>query len=594
MKGSRAASRKANFQVDPRLAQLLGSGYRSSEEALRELVDNAWDADAANVSISLPSVIDTSPIVIEDDGTGMTEQELRHDYLRIARDRRSAKGERTPSGRRVKGRKGIGKFAGLMAAQEMKLETWAGGSKTSVTLTEADLVRASEVTNDLESIDLPISTEKDAKKRHGTRITLSSLTQRFEVPSPELLRSLLVRDYGREDSFIITVNDVRVALHDVPGKKFEETFELAGAGLVKVRFTVSDEGKSVKHGGLSLRVGGKLVGRPMALGLDEEDAFPPQLIKRVYGEIEADGLAEHVTADWGAIIENSKPFRELVERAKPIVKQAISTTYRNDVNLAKARWQRELNRRIESLPENRRARAERLIDKILNQLYGERQDKIEAVVSVALDAIEQDDYWLVLKQIDDATRANVGHLAKVLDEFGLVDIAIVAQQSKRRLAFLDELDRLISNAETREDTLHRAIEHNLWLLGRRYQLIGSNKSLAKLIRDWLDKEFTGERAQRRPDLLLSSASNDRYVIVEFKRPSHAIGRDDENQAAKYRDDIHRHLSSKPIDVLVVGGTRDVNVSSFYDSTRIEVTTYAALVAQARDDLQWLLNTPLSP
>lgn len=37
---------KANFKVDPRLAKLLGESYRSTEYALKELVDNAWDAEA--------------------------------------------------------------------------------------------------------------------------------------------------------------------------------------------------------------------------------------------------------------------------------------------------------------------------------------------------------------------------------------------------------------------------------------------------------------------------------------------------------------------------------------------------------------------
>jgi hypothetical protein len=44
----------ANFQADPRLATLFGEYYRSSEPALKELVDNSWDADAATVHITLP------------------------------------------------------------------------------------------------------------------------------------------------------------------------------------------------------------------------------------------------------------------------------------------------------------------------------------------------------------------------------------------------------------------------------------------------------------------------------------------------------------------------------------------------------------
>ena len=41
-------ARPAEFQVDPRLAALLGAVYRSSGQAIQELVDNAWDADAEN------------------------------------------------------------------------------------------------------------------------------------------------------------------------------------------------------------------------------------------------------------------------------------------------------------------------------------------------------------------------------------------------------------------------------------------------------------------------------------------------------------------------------------------------------------------
>jgi DNA mismatch repair ATPase MutL len=46
---------KANlrFQVDSRLATLLSQEYTSSEKALKELVDNAWDADAELVSVIL-------------------------------------------------------------------------------------------------------------------------------------------------------------------------------------------------------------------------------------------------------------------------------------------------------------------------------------------------------------------------------------------------------------------------------------------------------------------------------------------------------------------------------------------------------------
>ncbi|NQD96267.1 ATP-binding protein, partial [Pseudomonas sp. CrR25] len=63
---------KLYFQVDSRLATLLSQEYSSTEKALKELVDNAWDADAEQVSITLPEPMSDEPIIIMDDGTGMT------------------------------------------------------------------------------------------------------------------------------------------------------------------------------------------------------------------------------------------------------------------------------------------------------------------------------------------------------------------------------------------------------------------------------------------------------------------------------------------------------------------------------------------
>ena len=105
-----------NFVVEGRLTQLLAENYITVEHALKELVDNAWDADATNVLITLPQSLDDSErfISIVDDGNGMSEDAVTNEYMRIARDRVSSKGDRTEVKKRlVKGRKGIGKFAGF-------------------------------------------------------------------------------------------------------------------------------------------------------------------------------------------------------------------------------------------------------------------------------------------------------------------------------------------------------------------------------------------------------------------------------------------------------------------------------------------------
>ncbi len=474
-------TKPAHFKIDPKLASLLGEGYRSTEDALKELVDNAWDADAEHVEVVLPAEMSADPIVISDDGSGMTERDVREEYLHVANDRRSRKGALSIEKKRgVKGRKGIGKFAGLMAADTMVLETRARGTLTRLRITKADLLAAGK--RDLDRIDLPIETEPCPPDAKGTRITLTGLARNLSHPSPEKMRRLLVLEYDRKESFEIAVNGEKVAIGDIPGETIEETATLPGVGKVSMKFTIAE--KPLKHSGIAIRIGGKIVGRPTNLGIDEDETIPGKLLRRVYGEIEADGLEGEVTADWGAIFENSLGLAEAKKWATEKVSEKVKSTFKAEVGRQKARLQRELNARLAKLPENRRKTAEQAIHRILERLYADSDERVGVVVSLMLDAFEKDEYWVVLKSIDETTRADVTKLAEALDQFGLVDLAIIAQQATGRLGFLDEFDRLIADDSTLEKQVHAAVEKNLWMLGADYRLLASNETLARAVERW--------------------------------------------------------------------------------------------------------------
>jgi DNA mismatch repair ATPase MutL len=72
-------SRTAHFRVDPKLTHVLGENYTSSEKALKELIDNAWDAEATEVSITVPQILTNSPIIVQDNGSGMKTAEVEAD-----------------------------------------------------------------------------------------------------------------------------------------------------------------------------------------------------------------------------------------------------------------------------------------------------------------------------------------------------------------------------------------------------------------------------------------------------------------------------------------------------------------------------------
>jgi hypothetical protein len=585
--GIKFMGNKANFKVDPRLANLLGESYRSTENALKELIDNAWDADATAISVMLPAPMTADPIVIEDNGCGMTELDIRNEYLVVARDRRSRKGDRTNNLKRlVKGRKGIGKFAGLMVAGVMETQSSARGKTTTVIISQDDLLN---VTRDLERIDLPIVVTATPDSGSGTKVTLTGLNQRYTFPKPEKLKSILILEYGREEGVSITVNGDLLTLEDIPGKRFKHEETIPDAGTMRLDFKVSDGSKPLKQAGLSIRVSGKIIGKPSFFGLEDDPEIPPSLLRKLYGEVEADSLADCITADGYDIVENSTAFQALKPVIQAHLKKALKNVFHSEMNLQLARIQRKVNHRLAKMPKHSRKFAQIAIEKLVKRFLGESDERITTVVNVMLDALEKDEYWQVLKHINDCKGADVETFASALEEFGLLDMVMMANQAQHRLQLLDNLDILIRNPDTLEQSVHKVIEKNIWILGYEYSLVTSNKTLKKTVEDHSNAKFSGKRAAKRPDMLLGQNLRGGHLLIEFKRPSKDITRDDQRQAQEYRDDLEPKFGVGSIEIMMLGRGRDVSVLHQNDPPRMKVFGYEALISSARTELDWLIK-----
>ena len=579
------AAKTARFQVDSRLARLLSQEYPSTEKALKELVDNAWDADAENVWISLPAPMTDAPIVIADDGSGMTRAELESHYLAIARDRREHRGERTAGKQRlVKGRKGIGKFAGLMAAAEMTLETRTRGTLSRFTLRMRDLAGV----EDIEHLPIQIDTERCAPELHGTTITLQSLHGELAFPDASRMRQVLIFEYGRAADFAVHVDGKLLGVDDVLGTYTDQSLEVPGVGPVQLRFAIADERSAQRQAGIVLRVDGKVVGKPSFFGLDEREDFPQKLKSKLYGEVQADGLRDHVTAGWDSVIENSSLLSAVTTQIQPILIAAYKERYRREIQLAQARINRAIKDRLAAMPEHRREFADQAVRRVLERFYGEEPGKLEQYVHVLLDAIEHAEYGAVLSHIHDAARKDVIAISAALDEFGMADMATLVTQAKARTQFLDELEELARKPETREAEMHKAIERNLWILGASFTLFRSNQTLKRTVEDVLGQKYQGNRAADRPDLLLNEDLNGTCLLIEFKRPSHALNHDDYVQAITYRHELLKHVN-KPIRVLLMGGRRSPDFPMLQRESEVEAVAFSDVIGSARRAVSWQLS-----
>lgn len=576
----------ANFKIDTHLATILGESYRSSEYAIKELVDNAWDADAENVEIIFPKSFTQDPIIVKDDGTGMTEKEVRNEYLFIANSRTSRKGDRTPTKkRRVKGKKGIGKFAGLTVGNVMELVTFARGTKTTVWIDKKELL---ESKRDIEKVDLPIESEPCDLTLKGTIITIRNLHEKFSFPNPERFSEILVQDYGREDGIKITVDGRQIDAGDIAGNTITQKIDIPGFGSATLKCTITD--KPTKNSGVSIRVGGKFIGKPITFGILNNPNIPAKLNKRVYAEIEADGLAPDVSADWGYIFENSIGLQKIQDAVGPIIEGQIQDKYNYEISLQKARNKIKLNSELSKLPEYKRQFAWKKLDSVLSTFYAEEDGKFDSIISVVLDALSKDDYYDVIVSIDEAKDNEVSKFAEALSQFGLAEISFTIQQANNRIRFLDYIDKLISDGSILEKDIHRAIEKSLWIFGDSYSLMSSNETLKKTIESITTTLYKGADPLKRPDLLLSQDFSNDYLLIEFKRPSHTISRDDENQAEKYRDELLNHLGKGiKIEILIIGGKVDERIDSSNLSTNSRLLTFTKIISDARARIQWLLK-----
>src|SRR3954451_7763413 len=120
------------MEFQPQTIEHLGLRlYSSLPPVVGEMVSNAWDADSPDVEIVIPTgaITPSSEVTITDHGSGMDANELQLHYLQIGRNRREEEHTDTsPRGRRLTGRKGLGKLAAFGVANFIELRTIKNGN----------------------------------------------------------------------------------------------------------------------------------------------------------------------------------------------------------------------------------------------------------------------------------------------------------------------------------------------------------------------------------------------------------------------------------------------------------------------------------
>jgi hypothetical protein len=171
-------SENVRFSVDAGVIDRLGTELVARQEtAVSELVKNAYDADAKKVTLKFEnSDVIGGTLFIEDDGLGMTRDQLINGFMRISSTDKLRNPLSEKFGRKRAGQKGIGRFAVQRLGEKLTITTQTVNDDFALVLTidwnqylgDTDLIN---ITNKIITVD--------KRKNEGTTLKIENLRDRW-------------------------------------------------------------------------------------------------------------------------------------------------------------------------------------------------------------------------------------------------------------------------------------------------------------------------------------------------------------------------------------------------------------------------------
>ena len=588
-----------------------GSVTQKPDNALTELIANAWDAGAQNVNITIPEVEDEK-IIIEDDGTGMTEEEFKQRWLTLNYNRIKNQGidVEFPSDvkntkRKAYGRNGIGRHSMFCFNNTYKLATWKDGKEFSCNIDISSGSQPFKVLN-------PKIIEKEG---HGTR--LETRVKR-NLPNITFISEVLSARYLFDPMFTVKINDKVIELSKHSGLKKQDTIQIDDISMdIYIIESYKTAMKSVYHG-IAFWVGKRLVGEPSwELGNSMIRDGRTQFAKRYTVIVTTDDLYDEVLPDWTGF-KNTPKVNKAFSKVKEYVENYIREISKEKIEETKLGLVRNNIDKIKELNKNSQDEISEFIDNLIEK----EPDMNEELANIAVDAMVniqkarsgQD----LLKKLSVFSEEDIDSLNSILETWTIKDIQNTLDIIDKRILVIEAIERLCSNKDTDElHTLHPLVAQARWLFGPEYdsEMYTFNKRLKTIIKDIIkSSKYTElDEPMRRPDLVIFAESSfaiheledwnsernlsecKRILIIELKKGGFEITRKEMSQATDYVDEISHtnQIPSNPqITAYVVGDKISNNMShdSSVGQNKIFACTYLELVNTAKKRLFKLKET----
>ncbi|HUT56370.1 MAG TPA: ATP-binding protein [Phycisphaerae bacterium] len=610
------------FKVAPHIVQDLGLNlYTDLPRVLVEFIANAYDADSAYARVSLDkdtieqarravkatwqreredadgeaqagrlaerTLPDEIQIVIEDAGHGMSRGDLQNRFLVTGLRRRGPNNEnlRSPGGRVLMGRKGIGKLAGFGVAQVVTVLTQAAGEAhaTEITLDYRELIVVQD-TNEIPIGERSLDAGGDFPEGHGTKVILSRL---LYEPMKSRLGTI---EHRAADHFAdIDPEDFRIELNGEvveptprthvyawpdptlpPGEFVDHTYTADSgetfAFQYRLRFVEDRSALMARDRGVRVYAHKRLAAAPDLLAADTNMhgfRMTDYLDGVVYADFIDDQPEDYTATDRQTLRWDSPVLAPMYEFLSTQIKEACKERQKvRDAEKEKEVQEDDFTKaEIEGADLSKREqRAAYRIASAISSLHkkGLEDDGYRARFSQVIRALGQGQVMAALSSLAAEDRPDLDRVVAEVTSLTAEELDGFYRYVKARLNGIGALEKIVRAVDFKdaqnEKKIQEMFEGSPWLVDPTYsQFLSADKPLGTVY-ERLAKELKigpfappdSEKTEERPDLVsfIHSMSLDRLVIIELKSANLPLEAKHVEQLEYYMERAEKWLTAR--------------------------------------------------
>lgn len=582
--------------------------YSKFPPVIAELISNSYDADAENVVIEID--YNNKIVTVTDDGIGMNHEELNENFLKIGRNRRKAEGTGLSKikGRKVTGKKGLGKLAVFGIANTIEVHSIKEGIKNAFSMNYDEL--KAEIKDEYKPKAL-YENEKTYELSQ-TQVIIKEITQKNIMDIDTLAYNLSKRFSFYDSDFKVELVDLtsnrRIEItKSIYFEKLDKEFDWTFPDDFESELSQTEWFEWLK----SHNVSGKIFTKKTPLNKSEAGFYIYVRNKLAaendfFDDRANDTFNGYVTGYFNIdFIDDSNEADFISTDRKNILWEADEDTaklkqYLNKlVSKVSNSWRKKRKDKKEEqlqLPEDFFEGMSKLeissINKvkdtlIANSIETDNIDSLKRILDSMKTLYKFESFQNYIAELDDED-LTVDKVEKITTDWEYIESKELAKISIGRIKAIEQFEKYVRNDASETKVIQPFLEKFPWILDPRITTFEREVNFKKILKEnFPDTEL--EEKNRRLDFLCNLV-NSELIIIELKRPRIKISLKEIRQAREYERFLlknHKESIANGVKTFLISDSfvMDDETTDFYssleDTGKLYIKSYSDLLQQAK-------------